>query len=381
MFMNDLFSKRWSKPIASLAGVAVVLGVTALAFPSMRSVYRGLLSTFSVVLLGLGALVLVLLIFYGLTSYLPNRWRERGRVAVFLFPALLVILCGLLVPAVRSIYISLFVDKKAGPKFSWFRNYAEIFSGKDTRLTVVNNVTWVIVGTIATTILALAIARFADGMRGEKAAKSLVFLPAAISLAGAGIIWRFVYASPPFKVGLLNQITGALPGLPNNMGGNGDQLWMIERGYAGIVPPATAPGFNTFLLIIVFIWASTGVSTVILSAAIKGVPDSLIEAAKVDGATQRQVFYKVTLPYIRATIVTVATLTIIAALKAYDVVAAMTGGNYGTSTLANEFMNMTYQQRRPGIGAAMAVLIFVLVIPVIVINRRSQRRAEELMGA
>jgi alpha-glucoside transport system permease protein len=229
--------------------------------------------------------------------------------------------------------------------------------------------------------LALSIARFADGMKGEKVAKSLVFIPAAISLAGAGIIWRFVYASPPFKVGLLNQITKSIPGLPSSMGGNGDQLWLLERGFGGITPPETAPGFNTFLLIIVFIWASAGISTVILSAAIKGVPDSLIEAAKVDGATNRQVFYKVTLPYIRATIVTVATLTTIAALKAYDVVAAMTGGNFGTSTLANDFYNTIYLQNREGLGSSMAVLIFILVIPVVIINRRSQRRAEELMGA
>ena len=130
-----------------------------------------------------------------------------------------------------------------------------------------------------------------------------------------------------------------------------------------------------------FIWASAGISTVILSAAIKGVPDSLIEAARVDGATNRQVFYKVTLPYIRATIVTVATLTTIAALKAFDIVAASTGGNFGTSTLANDFYNTIFLQRREGLGSAMAVLIFILVIPVVVINRRSQRRAEELMGA
>ena len=318
--------------------------------------------------------------FYVLASVLPGRWRERGKITVFLLPALFVIFVGLLVPAIRTIYRSFYVDRET-PQFDWFANYREIFSRKDTRLTVVNNLTWVLVGTLATTVLALAIARFADGMKNEKIAKSMIFIPAAISLAGAGIIWRFVYAGPPFEVGLLNSVTKAIPGLPANMGGSGDQLWLLERGYAGITPPATAPGFNTFLLIIVFIWASAGISTVILSAAIKGVPDSLIEAARVDGATTRQVFYKVTLPYIRATIVTVATLTTIAALKAFDIVAASTGGNFGTSTLANDFYNTIFLQRREGLGSAMAVLIFILVIPVVIINRRSQRRAEELMGA
>ena len=341
---------------------------------------RDLLNLLITVAVGLGVIVVVLLLFYGFASLLPGRWAERGKITVFLMPALFVIFIGLLVPAGRTIFRSFYVDHEF-PKFGWFANYVEIFSRKDTRLTVINNLTWVFVGTAATTILALSIARFADGMKGERIAKSLVFIPAAISLAGAGIIWRFVYASPPFKVGLLNQITGAIPGLPSSMGGNGDQLWLLERGFGGITPPATAPGFNTFLLIIVFIWASAGISTVILSAAIKGVPDSLIEAARVDGATNRQVFYKVTLPYIRATIVTVATLTTIAALKAFDIVAASTGGNFGTSTLANDFYNTIFLQRREGLGSAMAVLIFLLVIPVVVINRRSQRRAEELMGA
>src|SRR6476659_1967430 len=341
---------------------------------------RDLWTTLYTVAFGLGVIVVVLLIFYGLASILPGRWAERGKVMVFLVPALFLILIGLLVPAGRTIFRSLYIDHD-NPKFGWFANYAEIFKTRDTRLTVINNLTWGVVGTVATTVLALSIARFADGMKGEKVAKSLVFIPAAISLAGAGIIWRFVYAGPPFKVGLLNSVTNAVPGLPASMGGDGNQLWMLERGFGPITPPATAPGFNTFLLIIVFIWASAGISTVILSAAIKGVPDSLIEAARVDGATNRQVFYKVTLPYIRATVVTVATLTTIAALKAYDIVAAMTGGNFGTSTLANDFYNTVFLQRREGLGSAMAVLIFILVIPVIVINRRSQRRAEELMGA
>ncbi|MEO7372266.1 MAG: sugar ABC transporter permease [Ilumatobacteraceae bacterium] len=341
---------------------------------------RDVLNTLLTVAIGLGLLVVALLVIYGLTSLLPGRWKERGKITVFLFPALFVIFIGLLVPAGRTIYKSLFIDKTI-PQFKWFANYGEIFSRKDTRLTVINNLTWVVVGTVATTVLSLAIARFADGMKGEKVAKSLIFLPAAISLAGAGIIWRFVYAGPPFKVGLLNQVTKSIPGLPNSVGGDGDHLWLLERGIAGVTPPATAPGFNTFLLIVVFIWASAGISTVILSAAIKGVPDSLIEAARVDGATNRQVFYKVTLPYIRATIVTVATLTTIAALKAFDIVAAMTGGNFGTSTLANDFYNTIFLQGREGLGSAMAVLIFILVIPVVIINRRSQRRAEELMGA
>ena len=119
-------------------------------------------------------------------------------------------------------------------------------------------------------------------------------------------------------------------------------------------------------------------ATVFFSAAIKGVPDALIDAARVDGATKRQVFYKVTLPYISATVVAVATITAIGALKVFDIVAATTGGNFGTSTIANEFYRVYFVQGRNGFGSAFAVLLFMLVIPVVVMNRRAQKRAEEL---
>ena len=137
---------------------------------------------------------------------------------------------------------------------------------------------------------------------------------------------------------------------------------------------------NTFLLVVIFIWAASGLATVFFSAAIKGVPDALIDAARVDGATKRQVFYKVTLPYISATVVAVATITAIGALKVFDIVAATTGGNFGTSTIANEFYRVYFVQGRNGFGSAFAVLLFVLVIPVVVINRRAQRPRPERAG-
>lgn len=329
--------------------------------------------------IAIGALVLFLGALYWVASKLPKKWQESSRAWVFMLPAIFAMVIGLVVPALRTIYVSLLDDNSE--KFVGFDNYADILSNKGTRLTVFNSVAWVFVGTIVTVIVALTVARFADGMRGESAAKSAIFIPGAISLVGAGVIWGFVYAGPPFEVGLLNRLSDSIPGVPANAGGNGDRLWLLERGFGGVDPPETLPGFNTYLLIIIFIWASAGVATVIFSAAIKGVPDSLIEAAKVDGATDRQTFYKVTLPYIRSTIVTVATTTTIAGLKAFDIVAATTGGRFGTSTIANEFYVTRFVQGRNGLGSALAVIIFILVVPVVVLNRRSQRRAEEMMGA
>ena len=317
----------------------------------------------------------MLLGLYALTRFLPGAWRERGQVLVFAGPAVFLVFAGLFVPAVRTIWVGFHDDK--GKKWVGLGNYHEILSGKDTRLILTNTFSWVVGGTLFVVIVALAVARFADGMRGEKVAKSLIFIPAAIASAGAGIIWKFIYAGPPFKVGLANQAAKAIPGLPASLGGNGDKIWLVDRNIGAINPPGSAPGMNTFLLIVIFIWASTGLATVIFSAAIKGVPETLIEAARVDGATKRQTFYKVTLPYISVTVVTVATITAIAGLKAFDIVAATTGGNFGTSTIANEFYRIFFVQGRGGFGSAYAVILFLLVIPVVVMNRRAQQRAEE----
>lgn len=340
---------------------------------------RDLLTALITVIVALGALLGLLGGLYWLSSKLPKKWQEGTRSWIFLLPAMAAMIIGLLIPAIRTMYLSLLDDN--AKEFVGLDNYKDVFTSTGTRLTVFNSMTWVFVGTIFTTIVGLSVARFADGMRGEKAAKSAIFIPGAISLVGAGIIWKFVYDGPPFSVGLLNSITKNIPGLPADMGGDGDRIWLLERGFGGAEPPASLPGFNTFLLIVIFIWASAGFATVIFSAAIKGVPDSLIEAAKVDGATDRQAFYKVTMPYIQSTIVTVATTITIGGLKAFDIVAATTGGRFGTSTIANEFYVTKFVQGRGGLGSALAVMIFILVIPVVVMNRQAQKRAEEMMGA
>jgi alpha-glucoside transport system permease protein len=359
----------------------LVILVALLAGLALAAVFvKDVRITIQTIAIGLGALGLILLALYSLTLRLPGKWRERGQATLFMLPALLGIFAGLLVPAVKTVISAFFDDDLKKPKYIGFKNFQEIWTDKGNRLVVFTTFTWVIVGTLAVIVFSLAVARFADGIRGEKVVKSLMFVPTCVSLAGAGIIWKFVYASPPIKVGLLSAITRSAH-LPTSMGGDGQNLWLTNRGFAGITPPATAPGFNTFLLIIIFIWSLSGVSTVILSAAVKGVPESLIEAAKIDGATNRQAFYKVTLPYIRSTIITVATLTVIAAFKSLDIVQATVGGNAGTSTIANQWYIMYFLQDREGFAAALAVLMFVLVIPFVIWNRRAQSRAEELMAS
>jgi alpha-glucoside transport system permease protein len=335
--------------------------------------------TVTQIALGLGVLGLVLFGLYALTVRLPGRWRERSQAVVFLFPAIFALFAGLFVPALKTIYASLRDDDLKRTKYIGLKNFREIYSSADARLVVFNTFAWVILGTLAVVVLSLTVARFADAIKGERIVKSLLFIPTCVSLAGAGIIWKFVYASPPSKVGLLSAITKAAH-LPDSMGGDGQQLWLTERGFGGVKPPATAPGFNTLLLIVIFIWASTGVATMILSAAVKGVPDSLIEAAKIDGATNRQAFYKVTLPYVRSTIITVATFTVVAAFKAYDIIAGTGGGSGGAENIAYSWYAKFFSEDREGYSSALAVVMFIFVIPFVVLNRRAQRRAEEMMA-
>ena len=202
-----------------------------------------------------------------------------------------------------------------------------------------------------------------DRTRGEKLAKALVFLPMAISMVGASIIWKFMYeyrqgGSP--QIGLLNQIL----------------VWVGLDPYQFII---TEP-WNTFFLIAVMIWINAGFAMTVLSAAIKSVPDDIVEAAQIDGATGFKLFRKVTVPTIRPAVVVVLTTIAMGSLKAFDIVRTMTGGNFGTSVVANEFYTQSFRQGEAGVGvgAALAVILFIIIVPVIVYNVRQMRLSEEM---
>ncbi len=314
--------------------------------------------------LGIGGFVGGLLLIYAATNLLPAKLRGGGQLAVFVGPVLLLLFIGLFLPAIQSIVLSFTRDPQlpAGNR-GLFANFGFIFGDKNLRQSVFNSLLWVIGGGTISTIFGLMIARFADGMKRESIVKSMIFIPVALSLAGAGIIWKFVYDGPPFNYGLLNAVAKLF-------GGSGTRSWIIESSY----------GMNTLLLVIVLIWVQTGFALIVLSAAIKGVPESLAEAARVDGATDRQIFYKITVPFIRPALLTVITTGTIASLKAFDIVQAMTGGNFNTSTIANEYYTNFSVQNRDNVAAALGVVLFLMVIPVVVLNSRGQKRASELAG-
>ena len=282
------------------------------------------------------------------------RWVAAGG---YLGPALLLIVLGLLVTAVMTIRNSLYNNNLS--QFVGLENYVTIFT-QDLFLTVLRNTfLWVLLVPLLSTALGLVYAVLVDRTRFEKFAKTLIFLPMAISMVGASIIWKFVYeykATGIPQTGLLNQIL----------------VWM------GLEPQQfllNAP-INTFYLIIVMVWIQTGFAMTVLSAAIKAIPDETIEAANVDGATGMRLFWQITVPSVRSAIIVVLTTIAMATLKAFDIVRTMTGGQFDTSIVANEFYTQTFGRQAQGIGAALAVLLFVLVMPLIVYNVRQMRISE-----
>ncbi len=315
-------------------------------------------------LLGIGLFLVFFLGLYALSALLKGRMQERWRILTFVGPPVALLVIGLALPAIRTIVASFFEDTQAGSGgFVWFQNYGEIFFGNsDGRLVIWNSILWVVIVTFFSTAIGLTIARLADKMKGESVAKALIFLPTAISLVGAGVIWKFVYAfqadPTASQYGLLNQFLVWFGITPKN--------WLLEK------------PINNLFLMVIMIWIQAGFATVVLSASLKGVDDSLLEAARIDGATESQVFFRIVVPNIWGTIVTVLTTTVIAVLKVFDVVQAITGGNFGTNVIANDVYLKSFPQDRPNYGSALAVLLFIAVVPVVYINIRNQRRMREM---
>jgi alpha-glucoside transport system permease protein len=204
-------------------------------------------------------------------------------------------------------------------------------------------------------------ATLADRLRrGEAVAKSLIFLPMAISFVGASIVWRFIYSFRPegfgTQIGLLNGIKVGLGQTPT--------AWLSQEPW------------NNLLLMVIMIWLQTGFAMVILSAAIKGVPDDILEAARIDGATELQVFWRVIIPSIMSTIVVVTTTMVITVMKVFDIVWVMTSGETGTEVIAERMIRWFFRNGHNGRGAAIAVILFLAIIPIMLLNVR-RFRAEE----
>jgi len=308
--------------------------------------------------LGLAVFAAVIGLILFLADKAPKKAKDVVQLVVFLAPAIILLAIGLIYPAIRTSILAF--SNKAGDLIG-LDNFAWIFTQPDAVRVVINTLIWVVCVPLVSTMVGLSYAIFIDRSRGEKFFKALVFMPMAISFVGAGIIWRFLYDYRPAEreqIGLLNQIVIWLGGEPVK--------WL-----------QTEP-VNTFLLIIVMIWIQTGFAMVILSAAIKGIPTEQVEAAQLDGTNAWQRFTNVTLPGIRSSIVVVVTTISIATLKVFDIVRTMTAGNFDTSVIANEMYTQAFRANEPGRGAALALVLFVLVLPIVIYNVRVLRKQKEI---
>lgn len=308
---------------------------------------------------GVGGAVLLFITMNALVERLPPKWEHRIKPYVFIGPAVAVVGLFLVFPALRSLYLSFF--DAAGERFVGADNYKTLFDEGPIRTAIWNNIKWIVVVPAACVVIGLFVATLADRLktRWESVAKSVIFLPMAISAVGASTIWGFVYAfraeGRP-QIGLLNQIVTLFGASP--------VAWLQER------------LINDYMLMLVFIWLQAGFAMVLLSAALKNVPEETIEAARVDGASQRQIFFRVVVPQMMPTIIVVFTTVLIGVLKVFDVVRVMTNGNFGTEVIANRFISEIFTFREFGRAAAIVVFLVVATIPVMVLNIKRFRQME-----
>ena len=302
---------------------------------------------------GVGALYYVANMF---VESLSTKWTTRLQPYIFVGPAVGLLAWYLAVPTVRTFVESLQTTEGGVTRFAGIENYQAVFTQRIMIQAWTNNLLWLVVGTTFTVALGLIIAMLADRSSFERVAKSAIFLPMAISMVGAGVIWKFVLDADP-HIGLLNS---AVTGL-----GGQAQDWI-----RGIQP------YNNLFLILVMVWLQTGFAMVLISAAIKGISEDLLEAARVDGANELTIFFRIIIPSIMGTLVTVTTTTIIFTLKVFDIVMVMTGGQFGTEVIGVRFYKEMFTANNKGFGSAIAIVLLVAVIPVMVYNLREFSKRE-----
>jgi len=307
-------------------------------------------------IIGVGGIWVLYIAFDNLVSLLPLRIREGVRPFVFVGPALAILGVYLVFPAVGT-FIRSFQDARS-ENFVGLDNYIYVFTDPGMLIVLRNNLLWLVFVTSFAVGLGLVIAVMVDRVRWEAAAKSFIFLPMAISAVGASVIWKFIYTFRPEgrpQIGLLNAIYTALGGDP--------QGWLILQPW------------NNFFLILIMIWILTGFAMVVISAAVKGVSVEQMEAARIDGANEIQIFFRVIIPNIRGTLLTITTTILIMVLKVFDIVFVMTSGQFNTEVIANRMFAEMFTYRQFGRASALAVVLLVAVIPVMIYNVRSLREA------
>lgn len=294
----------------------------------------------------------------------PNAGRNINRANLirpwlFLFPALFALGLYLAYPVYETLRLSL-TERVPGGGYVWVGadNYTQMMGEPKFWEAMRNNMLWLLFVPAMSTAFGLLAAQLTDRIRWGNLAKSLIFMPMAISFVGASVIWKLVYDTRPAdqdQIGILNAVYMAL-------GGAEPQTWL------------TIPIWNNFFLMIVLVWIQTGFAMVILSAALRGIPEETVEAAIVDGANPFQIFFKIKVPQIKNTILVVWTTITLTVLKVFDIVFAMTNGQWETQVLANYMYDKLFRANDWGVGSASAIVIMLLVTPILVWNVRNARK-------
>jgi alpha-glucoside transport system permease protein len=301
------------------------------------------------VLAGVSAALVLYWLLNKIAELLPGRSEHRVKPFLYILPAYFAITLYLIYPAIQTV-IDSFRDQ-ASVEFVGTENYTELLSSADFRDTVYNTFLWILIVPATTVVLGLAVATLADRLkpRSENFVKTVIFLPMAISLVGASVVWNFMYEARPAgqpQVGLWNAVWVAL--------GNDPVAWLEK----------STLHFNSLLLMLVLLWSQVGFSMVLLSAAVKGVPVDTLEAARIDGAAERQIFFRVVVPQIKGTIITVYVTVTIGTMKIFDIVYTMTNGRFNTNVIGNEFWNQLSTFFNNGRAAAIVVMLMIAVIPI-----------------
>lgn len=322
------------------------------------------------ILFGLGSIVVGIGASYGLywaldqlVNRLPEKLQKALRAWAFLLPAATLLILILMVPLVLTFVYSFL--NNAQNQFVGFDNYVDLFTDSAFIDVLINNFLWIAFVPAFTVAAGLLFASLTNnvGPRREKFFKSLIFMPMAISFVSAATIWRFMYANvPPGRpeLGFLNAIVSALGGTP--------QAWL----------QMTDLRINSLLLMIIIVWLQTGFSMVLISAAIKAVPEETIEAARVDGATSLQLFWRIVFPQIWGTVMSVFITVVIMVMKIFDIVLAMTGGQFQTSVLGYMFYQEFFLNGNTGKASAIVAVLTLLIIPLMIVQVVTFRRQEAM---
>jgi alpha-glucoside transport system permease protein len=291
---------------------------------------------------------------------LPERLSHATMPYAYLMPAIAAIGLMLFYPTIQTIHYS-FANSDS-TEYVGLENYRQIFQDDEFWLSITNNILWLVVVPAVTVAIGTIVAVLADKLSqtGEKISKSMIFLPMAISFVGASAIWLLVYQfdSGNTQTGLLNAVWTALGGDP--------QAWLS----------ISTARLNSFLMMVILIWLQVGFAMILLSSAIKGVPEETLEAARIDGASELKIFFQVVIPQIRGTIITVFITVLILVLKVFDIVYVLKNGLDRTNVIANLFFQELFAGGEAGRASAIVVVLLIAVLPVLFYQVRHFREEE-----